>query len=244
MKYEDKNINVDKTKPGKKNVPDLYPINRKVNENVSTVSKLDVQSNKLSKLTSNDKKQDNDEVQYPESNNVQMETDVEDFHPLKYCSISMEDTKETNTTILLPKQKRYNIIPSNVVTKKKYPCSFCSKVFGWSTDLKRHVLTHTGERPFKCKLCDASFTRNFLLQKHENKTHQTVNDWTPIVKNKVRMPSLKPIFTKAKAKDSHKQNKQKIKRKCLYKPENKLKSEFRGILRGQQNVIDTETIVQ
>lgn len=57
------------------------------------------------------------------------------------------------------------------VSKKKYPCHICSKVFGWSTDLKRHILIHTGERPFKCKLCPSSFTRNFLLQKHESKVH-------------------------------------------------------------------------
>ncbi|KAK3911292.1 Zinc finger and BTB domain-containing protein 49, partial [Frankliniella fusca] len=57
------------------------------------------------------------------------------------------------------------------VSKKRYPCHICSKVFGWSTDLKRHILIHTGERPFKCKLCPSSFTRNFLLQKHESKVH-------------------------------------------------------------------------
>ncbi|XP_063232664.1 zinc finger protein 892-like isoform X2 [Bacillus rossius redtenbacheri] len=55
--------------------------------------------------------------------------------------------------------------------KKKYPCHLCTKTFGWSTDLKRHILTHTGERPFKCGLCRATFTRNFLLQKHEAKFH-------------------------------------------------------------------------
>lgn len=60
---------------------------------------------------------------------------------------------------------------SLISTRRKYVCHFCSKSFGWSTDLKRHILTHTGERPFKCSSCDATFTRNFLLQKHENKVH-------------------------------------------------------------------------
>lgn len=56
-------------------------------------------------------------------------------------------------------------------SKRKYVCHVCSKSFGWSTDLKRHILTHTGERPFKCQMCEATFTRNFLLQKHESRVH-------------------------------------------------------------------------
>lgn len=64
-------------------------------------------------------------------------------------------------------------ILSSPTSKKKYQCHLCSKVFGWSTDLKRHILTHTGERPFKCDACAATFTRNFLLQKHQKKIHSS-----------------------------------------------------------------------
>lgn len=64
-------------------------------------------------------------------------------------------------------------VVSSFTCKKKYPCHLCSKVFGWSTDLKRHILTHTGERPFKCSTCQATFTRNFLLQKHQRKIHNS-----------------------------------------------------------------------
>jgi hypothetical protein len=64
-------------------------------------------------------------------------------------------------------------VVSSCAFRKKYPCHLCSKVFGWSTDLKRHILTHTGERPFKCSACHATFTRNFLLQKHLRKIHNS-----------------------------------------------------------------------
>lgn len=123
----------------------------------------------------------------------------EEFNPLKFCMITMEDNKEcimnniketkktTSRKQLIPKKIEQNIrkiapkpndapknqdnINSKLSQKKKYPCHLCSKVFGWSTDLKRHILVHTGERPFKCKTCLASFTRNFLLQKHQSKVH-------------------------------------------------------------------------
>ncbi|XKL61449.1 hypothetical protein PGB90_008506 [Kerria lacca] len=59
--------------------------------------------------------------------------------------------------------------------KKRFLCHICQKTFGWTTDLKRHILIHTGERPFKCTLCFATFTRNFLLQKHKSKIHQCLS---------------------------------------------------------------------
>lgn len=59
--------------------------------------------------------------------------------------------------------------------KKRFSCHICNKTFGWTTDLKRHILIHTGERPFKCTMCFATFTRNFLLQKHKTKIHQCLS---------------------------------------------------------------------
>jgi len=34
-----------------------------------------------------------------------------------------------------------------------FKCSLCAKCFEKSNDLKRHMLTHTGETPFKCTHC-------------------------------------------------------------------------------------------
>ncbi|CAH0392985.1 unnamed protein product [Bemisia tabaci] len=128
----------------------------------------------------------------------------EDFNPLKFCMITMEEdnsaikTSEESSHILVMPELQLNDVTvyrklapkpvekSKFVTEKrgkstrKYPCHLCEKVFGWSTDLKRHVLIHTGERPFKCKVCLASFTRNFLLQKHQSKIHPCSK---PIVKD-------------------------------------------------------------
>ncbi|XP_068209571.1 uncharacterized protein [Palaemon carinicauda] len=54
---------------------------------------------------------------------------------------------------------------------RRYVCCFCNRRFGWSTDLKRHVILHTGERPFQCKVCPTAFTRKFLLQNHMKRMH-------------------------------------------------------------------------
>lgn len=116
------------------------------------------------------------------------------INPMRYCTVSMSD----------------NECPHNDRCKRKYECTYCLKTFGWSTDLKRHILTHTGERPFKCGLCDSTFTRKFLLQKHHEKQHVDVH----LLGKKIKIPLLKPIGFMLKRK-AQKQDKQKIQRKVL-----------------------------
>lgn len=120
------------------------------------------------------------------------------FNPLTFCAIKMDDDDElqqikrsdsmvkVDCTLKVSKKMTLGAktnenssfvcngtsIPPSVKPKKRYACHLCPKTFGWTTDLKRHLLIHTGERPFMCTMCNATFTRNFLLQKHKTKIHQ------------------------------------------------------------------------
>ncbi|XP_075236329.1 uncharacterized protein LOC142333225 [Lycorma delicatula] len=49
---------------------------------------------------------------------------------------------------------------------KGFTCRICGKVLSSSSSLDRHVLVHSGERPFKCKICGVSFTTNGNMHRH------------------------------------------------------------------------------
>ena len=52
-------------------------------------------------------------------------------------------------------------------------CSYCGKVCGSKSDLRRHIRIHTGEHPFSCPICPRRFTRNENLKFHIVRFHST-----------------------------------------------------------------------
>ena len=57
--------------------------------------------------------------------------------------------------------------------EKPYKCQLCGAAFNQSTHLKSHSLVHTGERPHKCLMCGAAFKRKSALHVHLTAAHAT-----------------------------------------------------------------------
>ena len=64
---------------------------------------------------------------------------------------------------------------------KKIICEDCGKAFKHRVQLKSHRMVHTGENPFKCKVCGYKCKTERKLKKHENEQHLEIKPERTIV---------------------------------------------------------------
>ncbi|KAG8451611.1 hypothetical protein GDO86_003706 [Hymenochirus boettgeri] len=55
-----------------------------------------------------------------------------------------------------------------------FKCPFCTHTVKRKADLKRHLLCHTGERPYPCQACGKRFTRLEHVRNHYRTIHEAV----------------------------------------------------------------------
>lgn len=59
--------------------------------------------------------------------------------------------------------------------QKEIPCKECPLKFRTNYNLKKHMIKHTGEKPFKCSECDCAYIEMLPLKRHIAKKHTFKN---------------------------------------------------------------------
>jgi KRAB domain-containing zinc finger protein len=85
-------------------------------------------------------------------------------HMSRFCGKPDQETSDSETWTGV--NKATNAKSSMVASKTSEPCQLCFKTFRDASTLKRHLLTHSDERPYKCTECDKAFRRKDHLQEH------------------------------------------------------------------------------
>ncbi|XP_058535241.1 zinc finger and BTB domain-containing protein 46 [Ochotona princeps] len=83
-------------------------------------------------------------------------------------SLKAEALGDDGTLLLeyLPKGAHSLSLNEFAVIRKKFKCPYCSFSAMHQCILKRHMRSHTGERPYPCEICGKKFTRREHMKRH------------------------------------------------------------------------------
>ncbi|XP_046801053.1 homeotic protein spalt-major isoform X1 [Lucilia cuprina] len=124
------------------------------------------------------------------SRNSSMEHLSGDFCQVEqFVDKSWEDLIEIDTTSETSKLQQ---LVDNIENKLTDPnqCIFCQKVMSCRSSLQMHIRTHTGERPFRCKICGRAFATKGNL-----KAHMSIHKIKPPMRSQFKCPVCHQKFS-------------------------------------------------
>ena len=69
--------------------------------------------------------------------------------------------------------------PQSLAAEQDRTCPICGMVFDFPSNMKRHMVQHTGEKPYQCSICVEYFSQAAALGEHHQKMHKTGKERIP-----------------------------------------------------------------
>ncbi|XP_036216679.2 uncharacterized protein [Bactrocera oleae] len=106
---------------------------------------------------------------FSETDITQSAADLSELiHSTNDCTNSLADTVSVSESTLTPAANKRS---GKVFMRKLHVCHICSKQFRGNNDLRRHMLIHSDERPYKCEQCGNCYRQAVNLRNHINCAH-------------------------------------------------------------------------
>lgn len=107
---------------------------------------------------------------YLQTNTIEVERKDDDL-----CATGKREAKDEKH--LSAKHSPQSKVKKNAYSNsvQKMTCPFCPRVFPWASSLQRHMLTHTGQKPYPCPQCEALFSTKSNCERHLLRKHGISN---------------------------------------------------------------------
>ncbi|KAK8120315.1 C2H2 transcription factor RfeC [Apiospora kogelbergensis] len=100
----------------------------------------------------------------PQNQSARQE-DEQPINMIKSRRYGILPTVSQSAVLLSATTPKATVVPQNDAYGK-FPCPHCTNIYIHAKHLKRHLLRHTGERPYMCILCRNTFSRSDILKRH------------------------------------------------------------------------------
>merc|ERR1719186_1608973 len=161
MKQQHPEVYYQKPRPG----PGRKPLNQ--TEDLSFAKKDEDKHSFESEIDEDGFIEEEEEDQNLIIDDVKKNEQLDDHHIEDTLDVEGLDDKQEMMEIDDKKLSAYSAAP------QRMSCPYCARKFPWASSLERHILTHTGQKPYKCTECPLWFTTKsncdrHIIRKHSN----------------------------------------------------------------------------
>jgi len=98
----------------------------------------------------------------------------EEVEDIKQLIVALDEVDEFSEPVIVIKLKEEAYEQDDAIERNSrglFQCCVCEMSFSMAAKLRRHLVTHSGERPYHCRHCEQTFARSDKLRAHLSTIH-------------------------------------------------------------------------